>query len=979
MRYEKGVTTFLFSNSLELLLQEIIEKLIREYSPTTRYLIVTPNARIAAWARMKLTQVLAQGTLGVEFLTAPDCFEKLFQVTLSPLPLVEYLTATHDDREIERSYIEIVGVTQAGYRGRWTMDELNPFSFQSQVLSRELQVPSIASEVIFFGWSSLTEAYVKAIKIVGSKLPTIAALFSPCMLFWSDILSHREEKALFKRLALLKRLDRIRVSDPVINSLEVLLACKEPFLANAGVLARTFSRILDEEGIEGQELYILPKQVFSEEPYHEVVRYEAVAVETDTSWTLLDRIKTDMLLLISPEKEAQLAVSLDKSIQIHTAYTPLQEVEALRDALYSITIHETLGPGDVVVVVSDPKMYLEPLRQVFDEAPYQMMGMLSPEVDQLFQLFSYLFLLSEQRLSKEEIGRLVAYPSFSQALGIDAYECRSFLDASQFLWGLNVEHQQKILQYEGFAAASKTGSLKDVVEAASIFDEQAKMALRLYTGLNSCYIPSDIPQSLSKWIEHAQCILSTCFQEEQHVAHVRAALKKCILDESCSQPAQSLSAHLALFLIRQEVEVLAQSKVQPLWAPLLVIPFQGPVPPAKYVLMVGLDAVYKNDQIAREALESYSAPYFQPNYLIGQTMIEALFAAKKACLLSYKCYSFERREMIKPPTILRELLEALDGKYRVEEIPLSEAITYHHEMKRYASSYEKVVMGHGQCMKRVEEVPSCAALMQFARHPLRRYLKQQCGVDFGANWERKLASEWIPGFSVRRSVRAQVESQLPENIGKSGLLGELYVREVQEQHAHFQRNLSSLGIELSSMYSLQFHESIPARCYEKEIMRIPQPKKRDGNGLITGSMQGVYEEGLIFYSHDMERELIQRYPEIVLRAVAGLTTTVISPLNQQTKVIEIVNPRELLERWYTFFQDGAFVPYPFYPEVISLLKQGELSTSSSLMDALLSELDRLQVSLPISVEQQLYKKLPSIEVLQEAISTLYLYDHISSS
>lgn len=1004
MRHEEGKLEVLFSNSLDLLFQQLLAMLEEEYTPTTRYTIVTPNQHLAAWVRMRLTILFPKGTLGFDFLTAPECFEEFFHTSLLPAPLVQVLAQSKSDRELERLFFEVVGVTQAGYKALWLSKEIERFSFQAKIFSHPFQVPKIASKLIFWGWSSLTEAYVKTLKLISRKVPVLAAFFSPCMLFWSDILSRKEEKSL------LRRLERLNVSQPVRESLEAILATHEPFLANAGTLAKTFSKILDEEGIEGNEVYVLSQQALVESCYQEVLRSEVTVIDQQIPWTLLERVKTDMLLLASPmgvqrkDQEGNLfggtagfrEVVCDGSLQVHAAHTPLQEVEALKEALYKLAHQESLAAGDVTLIVGDSDLYLDAVLQAFDGTPYQIVGMISRPLKELLHRLSYLFLLSRQKLSIDELSWLLDSPSFCRANGLDAYECKQFLKRVGFRWGLNSEHQKIYLQRAGFKPREETGSLKEVLAQASLFDEQAKNGLRLYSILNEIFLSTDVPQSMKSWGLHAEQILTTCFLEDSSLEVVLGAVRKVT-----SHNELPISGRLALFLLRKEIEKTVELRTQPIWAPIVIVPFQGPIPPVKYCLIVGVDSIYKRRDVAQSALESYSAPFFHPHYLIGQTMIELLFATKQAVLLSYKSYSFERREVVKPPAILRELLEALDSKYRIDGRLPSERLVYQHDMQQpYWKSdlcpqvIVKPLIRESECK---QEVPSCSALLQFARHPLRRYLKQQCGVDFGVDWERKNSSEWIPSNSIRQSVRAafntsakkdEVLAKFTQGLGKSGLLKELQQREIEALCDQFHEKLNILlnqdiscqavckSFITAQPYTLQFQEVLEAEKIEKHTLCLPQPisySVGEGRGipLVTGALEGVYKEGVIFYSQDIERELLQRFPELILRAVGNLSTIVISPYASEIRAIKIVNPLGLLEAWSSYFQQSAYTPYPLYPEVIDLLRREELPSQEAFIESVHSALGRFEMKLPIAVEKHLYAAIPPVEVVKNAVGVLY--------
>ena len=253
----------------------------------------------------------------------------------------------------------------------------------------ELKELSFHGKIALFGFSFIPPVHLDFF----ASLKASCYLFSPCSLFWEDLVSNKEQVRL-DRLA-----QRHHVSPSTRQQLQSYLSQHHPLLANWGKMGRQMIGGLQKFTLIEEERYEIP-----------------------SSDSMLARIQRSILNL---EKET--FSQEDDSIQIHSSPSLLREVEVLRDGLESLIQlyrdrKEELLPEDILVVAPDLSLYIPSILAVFHSSAIPYTLETKSEIAEEVRGFLSLLSLSKQRYPLEELMILLQIRSFREKAGVDLEE-----------------------------------------------------------------------------------------------------------------------------------------------------------------------------------------------------------------------------------------------------------------------------------------------------------------------------------------------------------------------------------------------------------------------------------------------------------------------------------------------------------------------------------------------------------------------------
>ncbi len=209
---------------------------------------------------------------------------------------------------------------------------------QDKFRSGGLDPETLPSRFSVFGVSSLAPVYMEIFHGISKVTDVYLFHLSPCRQYWGDLVSDAE---MAKRRRVWRRKKQADVSD--------YFEAGNPLLASLGQAGRDFVQQLDE--LDGRQL----------DCYHEPV-----------ADTLLGCLQHDFLDLRDPSDPSVPRITVpddDHSIQFHSCYSRLREVQVLHDRLLDIFQDDpSLTPADILIMAPDVESYAAAIRAVFNSS-----------------------------------------------------------------------------------------------------------------------------------------------------------------------------------------------------------------------------------------------------------------------------------------------------------------------------------------------------------------------------------------------------------------------------------------------------------------------------------------------------------------------------------------------------------------------------------------------------------------------------------
>ncbi|MGE4560440.1 MAG: exodeoxyribonuclease V subunit gamma, partial [Desulfobulbus sp.] len=271
-----------------------------------------------------------------------------------------------------------------------------------------------------FGLNSLAPIYLDIFTQVGRHLPLHLYHLSPCLHYWGDLVSARQQAAM-------------RAQGREAGA-EQYYEQGHPLLVSLGRSGQDFFRQLQECPLEEADLY-----------------------QPGEGRHLLSVLQNDILELRDRSAGAEDQYPLDpadRSIQLHCCYSPLREIQVLHDRLLDLFgAHPELTPGDILVSAPDIGRYAEAIRGVFGEAlqehrlPWSIADQSLAREQPQIRCFLDLLALLESRFTAPEVLALCENPLLLTRFGLDAGllpRLHAWVEESGIRWGLDAGHRHQL-------------------------------------------------------------------------------------------------------------------------------------------------------------------------------------------------------------------------------------------------------------------------------------------------------------------------------------------------------------------------------------------------------------------------------------------------------------------------------------------------------------------------------------------------------
>lgn len=584
--------------------------------------------------------------------------------------------------------------------GRW--------NYPYRQLQEFVQNPAIEAadwQVHLFGLSYLTPLHHRFFLKLAQQIPVNAYLLSPCMQFWSDLISEKE------RGALEKRLQAQHVPFSQREALDRFLNDQNPLLANLGKLGREMAWQVEMGAPQPNENYSLPKAALELEPYQEFAAHEIW--KEASPFSLLQALQSDLLVLRNPVNSGKLNFArYDGTVQLHACPSRLREVQTLYNTLCSILeAHqndpEPLRMDQILVMVPNIGEAAPYIQAVFgsedSQIQFQLMDLQPHAFNPLIKGFLHLLALPESRWEASVLLHLFEFPAFQakhQLSKEDLNVLRGWIQQTGIFWGKDAQHRNLLLQRaqcrqkvpeehnlgtweHGFGrlldelsrSKSRADDKLEVSEAlTSRQGELLGTCMQLFRSLLSDLKPlCEAHLSLNSWSTYMKALCEAYFlpvdQEEQEgYQRLMEQFEAFSRAESCLKevlfPFSSIVRQLHSALQAQSAS-LRESGLQGVR---FATPLSLRAMPAKVLVMMGMEeGVFpkKDEPLALNLLESAPDADRCPSQsdFDRYLFLEALLSARRYLIVSYVSQGDRQGKESLPSPVVQELLAYLEKTF----------------------------------------------------------------------------------------------------------------------------------------------------------------------------------------------------------------------------------------------------------------------------------------------------------------------------
>lgn len=777
-----------YSNRTETLFRSLKESLYTASQPFTRRIVIVPSPAMKSWLSLQLAKDPELGIAGgveigyiepsinklaklLDTEPASDVYEPseielalaiemfLADLTKNPKiqdewhPVVNYLGMDSDLKKISKRLIPL-SETLAKYFLEYTLygKDLNlfwpqdPENLWQQLLWNQLEGlfstwntpirklqsvtinPSLEPmdiQIHAFGISYMAPLYHRFLQKVANHIPVNYYLLSPCLKFWSDLLSDKES---FK----LKHYWKQRLATQSSQeSLETLLRDTNPMLANFGRLGREMAGQIESGDPSTTESYELPAAIVHYPQYRELATEDIEYHKTGDTLTLLEALQADIALLRTPDPLKKIALhENDCSIQVHAAPKMLREVQGIYDALLTIIDqhqHDAtpILPGDIFVMAPNISNYIPYIKAVFESPesllPIQLMDQQLPSQHATIRGFLHLLGLAKSRWEASKVLQLFDYSACRKKLQLsveDLATLQEWVKAAGICWGKDALHRNEVIQrdygvqqahteigtwdyglgriLEGLVFTSQDSALGEITPTqADLIGKLIQTTKTLQEDLRP--LVDGARMTLEEWSRTLKQLLENYFsptQEEGNDEGFKIIIEQLTPFKAAKRLKDAKFSFETVYhhlenRLQKETTIYRESNLQ-------AVRFASLLPmravPAQVVVLMGMgDAQFPRsatDHSLNLLINNPKADYFPDAVDFDRYLfLEALLAARQYFLLSYVSQEPGESNELLPSLLIKELLGYLDKAFTTGYQPPSELCTYKHSLNAYHHQY----------------------------------------------------------------------------------------------------------------------------------------------------------------------------------------------------------------------------------------------------------------------------------------------------
>nr|WP_321466450.1 exodeoxyribonuclease V subunit gamma [uncultured Desulfobulbus sp.] len=802
-----------------------------------------------------------------------------------------------------------------------------------------------------FGLNALAPLYLEIFAGFSRFLPLHLYHLSPCLHFWGDLVSARQQAVLRSRG---------RAAGE-----EMYYEQGHPLLVSLGRAGQDFFRQLQEYPLQEVDLY-----------------------QSGEERSLLSVLQNDILHLQDRSLEGEQRYLLDPgdhSLQLHCCYSPLREIQVLHDRLLDLFVsHPDLTPGDILVSAPDIGRYAEAIGGVFGEAqgehriPWSFADQSFAGEQPQIRCFLDLLALLESRFSAPEVLAWCENPLLLARFDLDAGmlpRLHTWVEEAGIRWGLDAEHRCALEVDSGSGHSWRfgldrlllgylMGGAGETVEGLLPYGNLVTGEAEAIGGL-SCLLDTlgrwqrEIRRDrlASQWCQDLLTMVDEFFSADTDDFGV-ALLKETILRLQGDVRLADLQVELSFAVLRAQLEeqFARSSGGQPFLSGRVT--FCNMVPmrsvPFKVICLLGI-----GDQDFPRSQHPPSFDLMATSPRLGDRnrrnddrylFLEALLSAREVLYLSWVGRSQRDESLMPPSVVVCELRDYIDQSCSLspagEPLP-SKHLTREHPMQPFSRrcfSLESAIGSYNHAWLPAAEqgeapsfLPSplppaeererrveLAQLIRFWRHPTRYFLEHRLGLRLRGEGSALAESEpfqldQLQRYLLRQEAVSASLADLPQPQFFAGLAGSGRLPQGgfgRVQFAEIEEEAAQIAAQLQPLFNA------PREPVEIEIPSGPFH--------LSGWLGNLYPEGRVTW-----RPGRMKGADLMEWWLSHLCLNLVQPSGhpacslhfswerqgktktqsvQQRRLPPVASAGKILEQLLELYYQGLSRPLPFFPE-----------------------------------------------------------------
>ena len=825
--------------------------------------------------------------------------------------------------------------TNNKHRGSLWLDVINklnkapPDTFKKQLPER----------VLIFGVNTMPPLFLNYLNALAKHIDVHLFILNPCADFWADLETKRQQIAK--------------------NTFEEFYG--HTLLANLGQQGREFQALILEENAE-----------FS----LELESFESQTQQPNT----LQQLQNDILNNITT---SNITLKPDNSINIHSCYSRLREVEVLKNQILHALEQDTdLELREIIVIAPDIQKYESFISAVFNDIPHAIADRSLRLSNHVLDAFIDFLSVSQSRFGWQMVLDLlekqVIYKSFSLT-ETDLDLIRYWVQDTCVRWGKSAKHKKSLGLPElsentwqamldrllmGYAVGNDEEFVQGILPYKAIEGSSALVLGCLCDFMDLLFkASSDLKtaRNLKDWFDVLVQYIDLLFNDVDliELQQLKELLEKLVIAHTVHNDTIELQVIISWLegMISEHKSSNGFLRGQLTFCsmlPMRSIPF-------KVIGLLGMndgefpkiDKSPTFDLISQDFRKGDRSRRSDDRY----QFLELLLSARQKIIMTYIGKNISQNTKIPPSVVVSELLDVLKDYYDLEQPIIEEPLQSfswryfdgQHNLINYSASDLTTAraINHTQfCYKSwwkgeletdVIKTIDISDLFNFFRHPQRYFFNTQLGLRF-KDLERTVEEREL--FELNHLERYAISQEWISNILNNE---ELSFKKIQAKGRWFSGVLGELEFSKQKQELVEFVNQIKEKNLGSRTHDLVVDLKV-GDYHLVGKLEHHYENGLLLYRYsDLKGKdfVIALLHHLIVYQINAKNTHLIS----KDKVLELsssIASEQLLIDWLDIYQLGQKQPTAFFVEAAFdyIEQQNKNKARKSPLDYVLEEFSK---------------------------------------
>ena len=642
-----------------------------------------------------------------------------------------------------------------------------------------------------------------------------------------------------------------------------------PILTYLGRVGREMARLVEESDIITEELY-----------------------ETTDNENQLNSLQRELLFLCEEDKKH------DATIQLHVAQTAHHEIEILHKNLVTLLNEDSfLEPKDIIVMAPDISLYEPFISAIFTKSiPYNIEkdSLIDPELEALFLLIS----LEKKRFNAKAVILLFSHPLFMKKMGWGSDQLEQitkWVVDTDIRWGLNAKHRDDLLK--------KRLCKNEIEDDTATWERGINILFEELAKSNSHYrINFSQAELLGEWKSVLDDLTSDIKIFSEELTLDQWSKKLLELHKKYFFSSENIRFYLdqikgsgslySLECVQTLLEELVSNKGIINTSVVQAVNFCSMLPmraiPAKIICLIGMnhDSFPRREFLENlDMLKNGGGDYAPSRVDFDRYLfLEVLLSAREKLIISYLGVDPFDHSELPPSPIVTQLMPYISHKYK-------------HTLWSSAKHIKKQpqIFFSPRPVEITRENIDVKDFVRVFKSPLRHYLYHR---NIVMREERFIQEEEIWNFSKLR-------------------LSLLRTKELSDIRKKSDFPVGSLGMAAS--YQLEKEKKLlPKNLCSQEI------NISVGEVQISGTLDGVYDEGLCTLDKKTASSIVCAWPKFLLLTAHNKESSSLLFAREGKKVSRFFDdPYPLLNEAIRYYFLSKKVLSPLFPSCVRPILQNE--------------------------------------------------------